>query len=496
MKHFRLGMASLAICALLLASCSKEEATAPANDPATLSFATLLNDLVSKKAALKQAMDEIPECSDDAPAFVEVVLSGTEDVGTLEDPLVVSVNPTPGDYDGDSEAEYFTNESAELELEPGTYVLEYFAVWNGDPANPASEIIWIAPHDGGSLAAFVDDALPLTFNLGAGVKKYVDVEVLCFDDRIVNEYGYLFFDIEGNRAIEFCIFGNFCPPSGRHYPAAYSVDVWLWNDGVRGDLLHEDLTATVALDENGDYAASPVCMFLPDTEGEDEYYAEITLLSSDAYGNVTHRVIRSGVFNDAEVRSFFDGDDNLDYYHFREGCDGDDNPPIFNDPDDDVISYKACLTEINDSNAVAFAYLELDEAAKTLKTHVFGFNLEANRIHPQHIHGLDDKNANATCPPESASGDDDIITLAEGLPFYGGVKVALTSEGGVYPTANAAGMTEYHRTFTLGANGVISLEDLGPLENRVVVMHGMTWNGEYDASLPVACAEISVVGEL
>ena len=492
MKHFRLSMAFLAVFALLFASCSKEEAAAPTGESATLSFATMLNDLVSNKAALKQALADIPACSDDTPAFVEVVLSGTEDVGTMEDPLVVSVNPDPGNYDGDSEAEYFTDESSELELEPGSYVLEYFAVWNGDPANAASDLIWIAPHDGGSLAAFVDDALPMSFNLGAGVKKYVDVEVLCFDDRIVNEYGYLFFDIEDTQAIEFCVFGNFCPPSGRHFPAAYTFEVWT----SQGGELLDSGTATVALDDNGDYAASPVCVMLPDTEGVDEYYGEITLLSSAAYGQVTETVIRAGVFNDSEVRSFFVGDNNLEYYHFREGCEGDDSPPIFDDPTDDILSYKACLNQINDSGAVAFAYLELDQENNTLSTHVFGFNVEANKVHAQHIHGLDDKNANATCPPDSADENEDgIITLAEGLPFYGGVKVALTDEGGNYPTANAMGMTEYSRTFNLGTGGIISMSDLGPLENRVVVMHGLTSDGEYVGSLPIACAEITKVGD-
>lgn len=483
MKNWKTGVAYLSMLALLLTSCSKEE-EAPGTDKASLSFSTLLNDFADQNSAMKQALEDLPECSDAAPAFVQVVLSGTEDVGTMEDPLVVSVNPNPGNYDDDPELEYFTEESAELELEPGNYSLEYFAVWDGDPDDPGSELIWIAPHEDGSVANLVEDALPLNFNLGAGAKKYLDVGVICFDDRLVNEYGYLFFDIENRRAIEFCVFGNFCPPSGRHYPAAYTFEVW----SSQGGELIDSGTAVVALDENGDYAASPVCVMLPDTDGTDTYYGEITLLSSDAYGDVEERVIRSGTFTDLEVRSFFVGDDSLDYYHFREGCENDDDPPIFDDPTDDVTMYKACLTEINDSDAVAFAYMELE--GNSLRTHVFGFNLEANKMHMQHIHGLDDKNANSTCPPESASGDDDIITLAEGLPFYGGVKIALNDGSGDYPMANSMGMTEYHRTFALGADGIISASDLGPLENRSVVVHGMTLDGAYDASLPVACAEI------
>src|SRR5690606_33613645 len=158
--------------------------------------------------------------------------------------------------------------------------LEYFAVYNGHP-DEGGTVIWVAPRTGGELADFVDNPLPSTFNVGAGVKKYVDVEVLCFDDRMVNEYGYLFFDLETTTAIEFCVFGNFCDDNGRHFPAAFSVSVWEWEDGEQGDQIHDGLANTVTLTD-GEYAGSTVCFALPDTAGEDQYWIEITLLDSDA----------------------------------------------------------------------------------------------------------------------------------------------------------------------------------------------------------------------
>lgn len=330
MKNFRLHLSILAIAAFLFTSCSKEDEVIN-NDPnetATLSFTTVLNDLVSNKASLKQQLD-IPGCSDDAPAYVAVVLTGEENVGTTDEPLIVSVNPNPGNYDDDAELEYFTDESSELELTPGQYTLEYFAVYNGNPDDDGTEVIWVAPRVDGELASFVDAPLPQTFNLGAGAKKYVDVEVLCFDDRMVNEYGYLFFDLETTRAIEFCVFGNFCDEEGRHFPAEFSVSVWEWDGEAAGDLIHSDLENTVTLNNDGDWAGSTVCMALPDTAGDDAYYFEITLQDSDAYDTET-RVIRSGVVTDAQVRALFDGDDNVEYYHFREGaCDSGDAPDLF-----------------------------------------------------------------------------------------------------------------------------------------------------------------------
>jgi hypothetical protein len=207
----------------------------------------------------------------------------------------------------------FTEEAPELELDPGIYSLDYFGVYN-----EAGDLIWVAP-GAGVFSEFLNNPLPLEIDLRAGVKKYVEVSVLCFDDRFVNEYGYLFFDLDTNRAIEFCIFGNYCDETGRHYPAAFSVDIWSYSNGETGAQLYANVENTVAMNDAGDYAGSPVCFALPDTDGTDEYYVEITLLNSDAYGNVTEEVIRSGVITDEDVRSLFDGDDAADYFHFREG---------------------------------------------------------------------------------------------------------------------------------------------------------------------------------
>src|SRR5690606_14446181 len=142
--------------------------------------------------------------------------------------------------------------------------------------------------------------LPLAIQLGAGTKKYVDVPVVCFDDRFVNEYGYLFFDIETGEAHEFCVFGNYCDEAGRHFPAHFEVNIWHYSDGERGALIVSEENE-VSEDENGDFAGSTVCVALPDTDGLDEYYIEITLLDSEAYGDVENGVIREGVFNDDTV---------------------------------------------------------------------------------------------------------------------------------------------------------------------------------------------------
>lgn len=330
MKNFKLLIAFMALLAMILTSCSKEneQETIAAGEKVALTFGAIVNNLVENRTATKDHLSDIPECSDDIPAYVEVVVShnGTNVAGTTEEPL--RVNLVAG--------QTFTEEMPELELNPEMYKLDYFTVHNDD-----GDIIWVAPRTGSSLGEYVQNSLPMDIDLRAGVKKYVDVSVLCFDNRDVNEYGYLFFDINTNRAIEFCVFGNYCDEDGKHYPAQYSIDIYSYANGILGDQLYEDVRSDVSMNSTGDYAASPVCFALPDTEGMDEYYFEITIRNSDAYGDIEERIIRAGIINDGDVRDLMDGENNVDYYHFREGsCSNmEDSPDLFDSENSELFAF-------------------------------------------------------------------------------------------------------------------------------------------------------------
>ncbi|SDL10070.1 hypothetical protein SAMN04488034_102288 [Salinimicrobium catena] len=471
MKTISSYLCLIAMFALVFTSCSKDEPAVAddSSNKASLSFGAIVNDLASKSGNKQTTTDDLPVCTEDTPAYVEVVLSqgGTAVVGSTDAPF--RVNLVAG--------QVFTEEVPELELEPGTYSLDHFMVYND-----ADELIWVAPK-GGVLADFIDNPLPMDINLGAGVKKYVDVSVLCYDDRDVNEYGYQFFDIDTNEAIEFCIFGNYCPPSGRHYPAEYSVSVWSGTSAA-GAPLYTNVSNETGYYENGDFYAEPLCFALPDKEGVDNYYFEITLRSSDEYGEVTERVIRTGSITDDIVKAFFDGDNNLDYYHFREGegC-GDDSAPIFEDPESEADYYKTCAYPMNDSKSVALTYLEVQ--GNTLKATVLAAGVTPNQQHAQHLHGFED-GTNSTCPPmEADENGDGWISLEEGAPYYGAPKLFLDNEDGSFPAASAQGFYTYTRTFDLNGMNLPAWEDMS------VVVHGGNAGGEYIGNLPVACGEVS-----
>ncbi len=116
-----------------------------------------------------------------------------------------------------------------------------------------------------------------------------------------------------------------------------------------------------------------------------------------------------------------------------------------------------------------------------LTVHIQASGLEPGMVHPQHIHGFMENNKNSVCPPMSADTDGDgLIELGEGLPFYGPVILPLEP----FPTA-PDGTIDYTRTFN-----VADYMHLLPLQNNVIVLHGMTVDGEYIATLPVACGMI------
>ncbi len=315
-------MSFMCLFALLFTSCSKENETLQ-NSPekATLSFEALLNDLTRES----DSKAHIPECSDATPAYVEIILAneaGENIVGSTATPF--RVNLTTG--------QAFTEEVPELRLDPGEYSLEHFIVYDQE-----GNMIWITPRDG-DLATFVNNPLPMSINLGAGVKKYVEVDVLCFDDRNVNEYGYLFFDFNQNEAIKFCIFGNVCDETGRHAVAEYEVDVW-YGTSNSGTVLYSNLRNNISTNQDGDESSEPVCVALPDTDGEDSYYFEISM---------DGEIIRSGTITDADVKDLYDGDSNTEYFHFREGnCNLADSPDLFNDGDGEQNTSQFTVTITN-----------------------------------------------------------------------------------------------------------------------------------------------------
>jgi hypothetical protein len=173
--------------------------------------------------------------------------------------------------------------------------------------------------------------------------------------------------------------------------------------------------------------------------------------------------------------------------------------------------FKAELNPLNRSGAEGHAVLH-KEGGK-LDTRIFSTDMAPKLPHAQHIHGM--AQAISECPTLAASGRDNLITTAEGLPSYGPIRVSLTTKGDTspesalaverFPVANKAGFMSYNRTFS------VSDKVAGNLGRFAIVQHGvdLNHNGRYDfksagkseldpslpqeATIPATCGVINPV---
>lgn len=335
MKTFKFYLALVAVCSLLLTSCSKDE-VAPqdsiGDNVASLSLGPVLQSMDLNRQQITP--DDTPECSDLPPAFAQIRIVYGDD-----DTEVVTIVRILSDDQG-----LFTEYSDDLEIpipsgETSVSVtLTDFVVWSDDGGAPG-EVIWVAPKDGSEYDMFVDDPLENTFSLRAGSKNYVNVDVICFDDREVNLYGYQFFDITPVPLYEFCIFANYCSDAGRHYTANYTFSLYEY-DGNRedgkGDMIYSNLTPTTGNDD-GTYWADPLCVAVPgpgDLDSDVPYLVfEATVTDWPGYyiAEGDEMVITTLLTWDV-IESLLDrdGDDETtNYWHIFFNCDEEDGPSGF-----------------------------------------------------------------------------------------------------------------------------------------------------------------------
>ena len=167
-------------------------------------------------------------------------------------------------------------------------------------------------------------------------------------------------------------------------------------------------------------------------------------------------------------------------------------------------TYTVNLTPLNNSGVSGSATFEVSDSGDMLMVAVAATGLVPSVMHPQHIHGFEDASMNSMLPPASAAGDDGILTVPEGAPFYGAIRLPLITGGTpIFPTSSADGTLSYTHIFSdaeaaassspAGGVPIGSISDLFPLENREFVIHGVSVDGQYMATLPAAAGELVLV---
>ena len=148
---------------VFLNSCSKDDTTKESDSLASISFKLNIDNNQSK-----QGLSKIPVCSESLPSYADIVLSGSENLGSIANPFRVNFN---------SEG----TETEALQLSNGTYQLDYFAVYDA-----SDNMVWIAPTQD-EYAEYSTNPLPLNFEISLYNAETVNVDVVCLEDRILND---------------------------------------------------------------------------------------------------------------------------------------------------------------------------------------------------------------------------------------------------------------------------------------------------------------------
>jgi len=159
--------------------------------------------------------------------------------------------------------------------------------------------------------------------------------------------------------------------------------------------------------------------------------------------------------------------------------------------------FAANLRPQNDSGASGAAEQKVE--GRLLETSINSEGLAPDLPHLQHIHAR--PRGMSTCPgPAADANGDGLVSVEEGVPFYGPVRVSLTTRGDTsaasggalerFPVADDQGRLGYSRKFR------VPREVAQNLGKFAIVQHGVDLNGNglYDnaleVSLPADCGPI------
>jgi Cu/Zn superoxide dismutase len=148
---------------------------------------------------------------------------------------------------------------------------------------------------------------------------------------------------------------------------------------------------------------------------------------------------------------------------------------------------------------------DLTRVDGTLHVEIHATGLTPNIPHLMHIHGV--LKARNECPPSSAdTNGDGLISIGEGLPFYGPVNVSLTTSG----DTSAASGGDLSRMVIADANGEINYDRsfriprdvAAKLGKLAIVVHGLDgldsaagYSSPMEVTIPVACGAIVQAGQ-
>ncbi len=200
-----------------------------------------------------------------------------------------------------------------------TYSLDSFILYNDE----GDEVLAI-PMIGSDYAKYVTNPLPMDFDVDAFYKNEVPIQVLCFDETVINQFGFSWFSLDVTAIREICFFGDICVDANNYMgslyegqrnglqhdmPAIFEVRVSTWNkttnDWNAPEVIKNNETSEAALltsDTSDDYdwlgEGAALCVQFPDYAGVDKYKIELLVYLSDGNGGFSYQSAQTWNFDD------------------------------------------------------------------------------------------------------------------------------------------------------------------------------------------------------
>ena len=280
----------LAVFAILFTGCKKDETSAPQQD---VVFTALQVEPSLEKST---ALDWL--CTDVEPTFAQIKING------------VYYYPAVFTLDG----KMYTQS---IKLPDGKYDVQEFILYkdlDGVEGITTGDIITSGtPTKGYPFAEFVATPLVFSFTVSSFEKTQVEIEVLCYQPHLYDEFGFNWMGITEKVVRNQCFFGDICFKSyadyaNSHYalqpgglkidmPAIFRIDVY--RNGTPMPAPYFSFTNDVAPNYG---VGSPVCVSYPDNlsiQGE-EFRFELFILVNTG-STFSYVKFHTWTFKDAEV---------------------------------------------------------------------------------------------------------------------------------------------------------------------------------------------------
>ncbi|MCD6089854.1 MAG: hypothetical protein J7J72_00005 [Bacteroidales bacterium] len=195
-----------------------------------------------------------------------------------------------------------------------TYSLDSFILYNDE-----GEEVLAIPLIDSEYAKYVTNPLPMDFDVEAFYKNEVPIQVLCFDETVITQFGFSWFSLDVTAIREICFFGDICVDANDYVgslyedqrnglqhdmPAIFEIKVSTWNKTTNDWNVPEVIknnetlegSSTDAYDWLGEGAA--LCVQFPDYAGVDTYKIELLVYVSDGIGGFNYQTYQTWNFDD------------------------------------------------------------------------------------------------------------------------------------------------------------------------------------------------------